>query len=677
MLHLDISGKTLFIMDMMHYINEFGETVSSNANGVSNNGIGINKSPHDGNVHHMQPNVGSIDVGMHNQLGRMGDGNNGVHGGDDDDALSSLLLLLKSNQSKQERALAATEISSTNSNNINNSYNVGGSLGGIGDKGSSTTHSNRNSNSAVAKSNATSTTANTNSSGKTNNSGSGTTTSRPANVLYVCTLEELRKYFHLPIAEVARQLGICTTLLKKVCRKNKILRWPYRQIKSITKSIQSLEVASLNESLSDRERSKYKDQIILLHDTLNLLIQDPNAPVQDIIGSIDMGGGSVGEDEESADNLRDKTLPVGDPGGAEENGNDGSGDSAVKLPHSTADVAATSTDVAIGKFSSSRPIPNTQVAAVIAAAVATADIEVRTESTQRKRRAAQIASAIKEEEERVARAKANLFAIEENTNNSDNGIFGNSSYSSDHVESHDAQPVQSRVVGSTIVNFILVTQCGHRKLQFRAPVHLAPLERKKIRVSKRVVPLIEPDICNNMKMDFLCSTIVREGCHSFNGSKLPSELSHEDVMMKLNQIEGLHVPEMDESGAQHESSEINDAEQASHGYGANAAEIDQNGNYNAHPQNVMYESQSRESGPNELTQASSPNMNISGENDVGLHGENTDENSLQRANLQQLQANQQLQAHQQQQQLIMAHQQQQYEAQQQQMLDAQQHYQAH
>ena len=64
-------------------------------------------------------------------------------------------------------------------------------------------------------------------------------------------MEDLRKYFHLPIVEVARQLGACTTALKKICRKNNISKWPYRQIRSITKSIQSLEMASLNDTLRE------------------------------------------------------------------------------------------------------------------------------------------------------------------------------------------------------------------------------------------------------------------------------------------------------------------------------------------------------------------------------------------------------------------------------------------
>lgn len=47
------------------------------------------------------------------------------------------------------------------------------------------------------------------------------------------TLEQLRQYFHLPIVQVSNELGICTTLLKKICRKHKIHRWPYRQVSAM------------------------------------------------------------------------------------------------------------------------------------------------------------------------------------------------------------------------------------------------------------------------------------------------------------------------------------------------------------------------------------------------------------------------------------------------------------
>lgn len=56
------------------------------------------------------------------------------------------------------------------------------------------------------------------------------------------TIEDLRNHFDKPIAEAAFQFGICTTLLKKICRKLGVQRWPCRQIRSLAKTIQSYEL---------------------------------------------------------------------------------------------------------------------------------------------------------------------------------------------------------------------------------------------------------------------------------------------------------------------------------------------------------------------------------------------------------------------------------------------------
>ncbi|XP_073116423.1 uncharacterized protein [Elaeis guineensis] len=42
-------------------------------------------------------------------------------------------------------------------------------------------------------------------------------------------LRDLIDYFHLPIADAAKELGICTTALKKICRKHGMPRWPHRK----------------------------------------------------------------------------------------------------------------------------------------------------------------------------------------------------------------------------------------------------------------------------------------------------------------------------------------------------------------------------------------------------------------------------------------------------------------
>eukprot|EP01112_Ceratiomyxa_fruticulosa_P002412 TRINITY_DN1252_c0_g1_i5.p1 TRINITY_DN1252_c0_g1~~TRINITY_DN1252_c0_g1_i5.p1 ORF type:complete len:488 (+),score=99.70 TRINITY_DN1252_c0_g1_i5:591-2054(+) len=63
----------------------------------------------------------------------------------------------------------------------------------------------------------------------------------PANIGF----DQLSKYFHLPINEVARELGICATMLKKICRRNGIPRWPHRKIKSLNKMIENAEASIL------------------------------------------------------------------------------------------------------------------------------------------------------------------------------------------------------------------------------------------------------------------------------------------------------------------------------------------------------------------------------------------------------------------------------------------------
>lgn len=54
------------------------------------------------------------------------------------------------------------------------------------------------------------------------------------------TIERLKPYFHLPIADAARELGVCPTLLKNICRDLGLPRWPYRQIRSLTNMIDKL-----------------------------------------------------------------------------------------------------------------------------------------------------------------------------------------------------------------------------------------------------------------------------------------------------------------------------------------------------------------------------------------------------------------------------------------------------
>lgn len=52
--------------------------------------------------------------------------------------------------------------------------------------------------------------------------------------------KELRDHFNMPLNEVAKKFSMCTTALKKLCRKYGVMQWPHRKLRSIEKKIASL-----------------------------------------------------------------------------------------------------------------------------------------------------------------------------------------------------------------------------------------------------------------------------------------------------------------------------------------------------------------------------------------------------------------------------------------------------
>lgn len=86
-------------------------------------------------------------------------------------------------------------------------------------------------------------------------------------------LEQLSEYFHMPINEVAKDLGVCATVLKKICRRNGIPRWPHRKIKSLDKMIKTLET-TIAKKPEDEER--IKQEIATLRNKKMFLMKNPN-----------------------------------------------------------------------------------------------------------------------------------------------------------------------------------------------------------------------------------------------------------------------------------------------------------------------------------------------------------------------------------------------------------------
>ncbi|KAI8537904.1 hypothetical protein RHMOL_Rhmol09G0060100 [Rhododendron molle] len=74
------------------------------------------------------------------------------------------------------------------------------------------------------------------------------------------TVKDLKRYFHLPIEVAASQMQVCPTVMKKICRKHGLKRWPHRRIKSIEKKISSLK-ASLNNGNDAEEKARAQQDI--------------------------------------------------------------------------------------------------------------------------------------------------------------------------------------------------------------------------------------------------------------------------------------------------------------------------------------------------------------------------------------------------------------------------------
>jgi len=84
--------------------------------------------------------------------------------------------------------------------------------------------------------------------------------------------DQLSNFFHLPINDASKELGICTTLLKKICRRNGIARWPYRKIRSLDKRIATLEIAIVKNPEAEKQLNK---EISTLHDKRKHLMKKP------------------------------------------------------------------------------------------------------------------------------------------------------------------------------------------------------------------------------------------------------------------------------------------------------------------------------------------------------------------------------------------------------------------
>ncbi|XP_029128279.1 protein RKD3-like [Cajanus cajan] len=68
------------------------------------------------------------------------------------------------------------------------------------------------------------------------------------------TLGDLSDYFHIPIKETAKLLEVSTSVVKKVCRKAELYRWPQRKVKSNMRKITVLRRGLANPGTREKTR---------------------------------------------------------------------------------------------------------------------------------------------------------------------------------------------------------------------------------------------------------------------------------------------------------------------------------------------------------------------------------------------------------------------------------------
>jgi RWP-RK domain len=56
---------------------------------------------------------------------------------------------------------------------------------------------------------------------------------------------EIKQYFYMPITQVAKEIKVGLTILKKRCRELGILRWPHRKMKSLRSLIRNVQASFL------------------------------------------------------------------------------------------------------------------------------------------------------------------------------------------------------------------------------------------------------------------------------------------------------------------------------------------------------------------------------------------------------------------------------------------------
>lgn len=121
--------------------------------------------------------------------------------------------------------------------------------------------------------------------------------------------EDIEKVFHLPLLDAARELGMSGTLLKKICRKIGIRRWPYRTLKKMAS--QSGEHITIVRDHFDLENSSHS--LAFKQDKSLDPSDEPQCAFKFIQWSNKLGEKRSIPNDETNENQPDNTFLLGHP----------------------------------------------------------------------------------------------------------------------------------------------------------------------------------------------------------------------------------------------------------------------------------------------------------------------------------------------------------------------------
>jgi len=121
------------------------------------------------------------------------------------------------------------------------------------------------------------------------------------------TLKQLSEYFQYPINEAAEKLGICATVLKKICRKNGVSRWPHRKIKSIDTMIDSVKEVMDTHPESVSSLGIDLDE---LYKKRQYLLDNPNVSYKSVVSKYCINAFNAKVQKVLTQNSPNNTLPV-------------------------------------------------------------------------------------------------------------------------------------------------------------------------------------------------------------------------------------------------------------------------------------------------------------------------------------------------------------------------------